>query len=85
MTSTVIVYSNISFFRFKSRGRLLKEPVFTLGRGGRLLARTAITAAEHRPISRKLACQPKYCPTIRPSGIPATIAITVPVLSRPKA
>ena len=36
-------------------------------------------------MSRKLTCQLKYWPMTRPSGIPITIAITVPVLSRPKA
>ena len=73
------------FLRLSNSGRLLSEPVFTLGSGGRFFANMPMTAAAHSPISKKLNCQLECCPITRPSGMPATIAMTVPVLSSPKA
>ncbi|MCY1384497.1 hypothetical protein D9M69_727590 [compost metagenome] len=64
---------------------LLAEPLLWLGRAGSRRASTSITSRATPPMAMKVMRQPSSSPTMRPSGMPSTIATDVPVASSPSA
>ncbi|VEW10426.1 Uncharacterised protein [Moraxella caviae] len=70
---------------FMMCGRLDKLPTLRLGRRGKIHHSTSMHSKAATPIAPKVVRQPKYCPKIRPSGKPSTVASAEPVASIPKA
>jgi len=68
--------------RRSSMGTLARLPAFSLGRRGSSRARATMTMAATPPTARNVVRQPSHSPTIRPSGMPSTMAMEVPVASR---
>ncbi|MNM69094.1 hypothetical protein D3C81_806810 [compost metagenome] len=85
ITTATSTYSAISAGRRSNSGMLLAEPLFWLGRAGSSRANTSDTSNATPPMAMKVTRQPSHSPTMRPSGIPSTIATEVPVANRPSA